>query len=336
LSLAAACTASAQVSITIRQLVPNGGRVSWYKGNAAHSLIAFDAANPPGQLNSDVFTITPDRTNLRCVTCSSPIPDGFVGQPVWHPNGQHLALQAESPHSRHSFYNSVLWGFDNDIWFIRRDGAGAEKIWATPKGWAVLHPQFSRDGTTLMFGERVWDSGNTDPFDNWRIRIVDFDITKTGPAKLSNHRVIQPSGPGFYEPHEFAPGGRLLYSHAAPGRRIVDDIHIAMLDGTSPINLTGDPSSWDEHGHLSPANPFLLAFMSSRFDPTPPTEKSLRTELYLGVVGGTPLRITQFNQTPDDLAIVKDLDWDRTGTQIAFLVSSNRFTAPQIWIVSLS
>lgn len=45
--------------------------------------------------------------------------------------------------------------FINDLWVIKKDSTGAEKIWSTPKDNAALHPHFSKDGTKIMFAERV-------------------------------------------------------------------------------------------------------------------------------------------------------------------------------------
>ena len=104
LSLLAAYAAEAQVSIGIRSLVPNGGRVSWYKGPASHDLIAFDAGVAVGELRSEMFSIEPDQSDLFCITCGTSVPQGFVGQPSWHPDGDHLIFQVENANSEGTFH----------------------------------------------------------------------------------------------------------------------------------------------------------------------------------------------------------------------------------------
>ena len=312
----------------------NGGRVSWYKGPAAHDLIVFDAVIDASTLHSEVYTINPDRSNPVCVTCDSPVPKGFVGQPDWHPDGEHLVIQVENEHSAHIMYNHPAWGIDNDLWIIRRDGTGAERIWATPRGHAALHPHFSNDGTKLMFAERVpLEDGPQNPWDNWRIRIADIDFTRPAQKKLHNVVTLTPNGRGFYETHEFAPGGRIIYSHTPGGLGYVDDVYSANMDGSDPVNLLNSPGSWDEFGYLSPLNG-ALAFISSRFDPDSGTALNLRTDLYIAMPGGAPQRVTFYNRTAEDKFIVKDFDWDRTGTRIVYLLWGAELKTPQLWMLT--
>jgi Tol biopolymer transport system component len=324
---------AAGFTVVATPFLANGGRVSWYKGPAAHELIAYDAIVDPGTRNYEVYTINPDRSSPQCFTCSSPLRKGFTGQPSWHPDGEHLVLQVESANSRHGYFNHMAWGFDNELWIIKRDGTEAELIWATPAGYAALHPHFSPDGTKLIFTERATaPTSPQNPWDNWRIRIADVDLTRPGPEKLSNVVEMTPNGPGFYEVHEFTADGRIVYSYTAGGQPYVDDVYTARIDGSDSVNLLNSPTSWDEHGHFSP-NYGVLAYISSRFDPPSSSALNLRTELYANA-GGAPQRITFYNKTSTDRVIVKDFDWDRSGTRIVYLVSGPPLPGPQLWIVT--
>jgi Tol biopolymer transport system component len=321
-------------AITAKPFLANGGRVAWYKGPAGHDRIAFDAVVDPATLSSEVYTINPYRSSPECVTCTAISRKGFIGQPTWHPDGVHLVIQVESPSSHHGYFNHMAWGFDNDLWIVARDGTGAERIWATPPGHTALHPQFSEDGLKLIFAERVPTSSSPqNPWDNWRIRVADVDLSRTGEDKLANVAAITPSGTGFYETHGFSPDGRIVYSHTDAGGGYVDDVYTANLDGTDPVNLLDSAASWDEFGHFSPLNG-ALAFISSRFDPGSGTPTSLRTELYAAPPGLAPQRVTYYNQTATDKFVVKDFDWDRTGTRIVYLLWGASLPSPQIWIIS--
>lgn len=312
----------------------NGGRVSWYKGPAAHELIAYDAVIDATTLNSEVYTITPDRSTSACVTCLTPIRKGFVGQPEWHPDGEHLVIQVENENSAHIVYNHMAWGMDNDLWIVRRDGTGAERIWATPRGHAALHPHFNADGTKLMFAERVpFESGTQNPWDNWRIRLADVDLSRPGLDKLFNVTTLTPNGQGFYETHEFTSTGRIVYSHTPGGLGYVDDVHSANIDGSDPVNLLNSPESWDEFGYTSQTHQ-AFAFISSRFDPNSGTALNLRTELYIAPANGSPQRITFYNKTDTDKFIVKDFDWDRSGTRIVYLLWGAQLRSPQLWMLT--
>lgn len=108
------------------------------------------------------------------------------------------------------------------------------------------------------------------------------------------------------------------------------------MNGSGAVNITNTPTIWDEMGHLSPVNNHIMAFISSQFDPASSTSSTLRTELYLLASGGSPVRITSFNQKSTDKYIVKDLDWDSTGNNVAFLVTGNAMPTPQIWIANLN
>lgn len=321
-------------AVSASPFLANGGRVSWYKGPAAHDLIAFDAIVDPLTLNSEVYTINPDRSSPQCITCTAVPKRGFIGQPSWHPDGEHLVIQVESATSRHGYFNHMAWGFDNDLWIVSRDGSRADLVWATPPGYTALHPHFSPDGTKLVFAERTI-AGTTaqSPWDNWQIRVADVDLTRTGLDTLTNVVALTPSGPGFYETHGVTADGRIVYAHTDGGQMYVDDVYTSGLDGSGAVNLLQSPASWDEFGQFSPLNG-ALAFISSRFDPGSATPTALRTELYVALAGGTPQRVTFYNKTATDKYIVKDFDWDRSGTKIIYLLWGAQQASPQLWIVA--
>lgn len=334
LGAAGAERATAQLVITATQLVQDGGRLDWYTG-ASHSLIAFDAG--VGEGASEVFTVEPDGSDRRCVTCATSLSDGYVGQPSWHPDGERLVVQVENENSPQSFLNSLLWGFDNDLWLVRRDGSAPEKIWDTPPGWAALHPHFDDSGTRLVFVERFPNPGDEqDRWKNWQIKIAEFDDSQSGLAKLSNIRTLRPNGAGVYEAHGFVGAAGLLYTFSPAGVGRLDDIYF-LAPGAAPKNVTQTPDSiWNEHGHTMPTNPKVMAFMSDRLDAAIPLPRPFRTELYLTFPGQPGVRITNFNKTAEDEYIVKDMAWNADGTRIAFLVTGTGFPAPQIWTINFS
>lgn len=342
----------------MERLVEEGGRVDWYKGDR-HELIAYDAISDYSTRNTELYTIEPDGSGKRCVTCDSGIRKGFVGQPAWHPDGRHLIIQVENENSGHTLFNHMSWGFDNDLWIISRDGTEAEPIWTSPSNHAALHPHFNKDGTKLIFAERI-PTGRTIPllgiitpggenqWEGWQIHIADFDITNQGTGKLSNHRAIKPNGDGFYETHQLTEDGRMVYSFTPSGKPYVDDIYIADINGTNVQGLIENPATWDEHGSYSPSER-SLAFNSSRVDPSwkAPTSRAitLSTELYLKDVSGEVRQITELNAKGDPTKryITSDFDWDRTGRRIVFQAGSidNKTGLPdsvqvQLWMITFS
>jgi len=347
---------------SVVRLSASGGRVAWYKGTAAgHERIAFDRIVDAGTQDTEVFVMNPDGSGVACVTCGGhpAIPEGFVGQPEWHPDGQHLVIQAENANSEHKRYNHVSWGIDQDLWFVAVDGSGAEKIFdnaATPTHGA-LHPHFDEGGTRLLFAERIstgvsfpdlvgFTPGGENPWAGWRLHLAQFDAGGTGTGRLTDHQTLfdslPPQNRGFFESHGFF-GDRILFSATSGGEAYVDDTWSANPDGTGAVNLTDSPTSWEEHGSYSPSGNALV-FISSRVDPTwvypGSTALTLRTELYIQR-GSTTEQLTFFNRDgdPGKRYLTSDFDWDRSGRRIVVQVApvdaaTGVPDAPELWMVT--
>jgi len=337
------------VSNKIVKFLDKGGRVAWYKGSS-HDLIAYDAIADNKTKNTEIYIIRPDGTGKQCVTCNSSVPKGFVGQPEWHPGGNLIIFQAENTNSKHGIYNHISFGIDNDLWLINKDGTNAVKIWSSPPLHAALHPHFNESGTQLIFAERIptgksnpsWAKltpGGENPWDGWQIHIADVDLTKSGTAILSNHRIIQPSGSGFYETHNFH-GNNIVYSHTSNGEAYVDDVYEVDESGLGPKNLTNSPTTWEEHGIYSSSGK-SMAFISSRADSSwiAPESKAatLKTELFLKNSSGIA-QLTQFNKTNSlTRYLISDYDWNREGNQIVFQVApvlGPAALSPELWMLT--
>jgi Tol biopolymer transport system component len=308
--------------------------VGWYKG-AGHQLIAFDGATVNGM---DVFTIHPDGSGRTNITASSSVPKGMRGNPDWHPDGEHLLVVAENSNSAHGHFNHPAWGIDSDLWLIRRDGSGAERIYSPPAaGGAVLHPLFSEDGTKVLFADR--SPLYVNPWNGWRLHVADFDPSAAGTARLKNHRLLAPNGEGCYEGHEYRKDGRIVFTFTADGQAYMDDVYEMNADGSGVVNLTNSPGTWEEHGHHSPDGR-QFAFMSSRLAPSlqypQASATQLVTELYLQSQGAAPIQVTRMNELKKAPVVVSDWDWDGTGKRLVFQVASfESGTLPELWILTL-
>jgi Tol biopolymer transport system component len=333
----------------------NGGRVDWYKGRK-HNLIAYDSIIDVFLKNTDLFVMQPNGKEKRNITAESPIPKGFIGQPAWHPNGEHLILQAESRHSKHRFLNHMAWGINNDLWLIKKDGAKAQIVWSTPLNHAALHPHFNKDGTKIVFAQRTptgksWRwikrlnlGGNGENhWDGWSIHLADFDINKSGKDMLVNHKKLSPNKNGFYETHGFTDDGQIIYSFTPNGQAYVDDIYICNADGANVKTLISNTATWDEHGAFAPSGK-AMAFISSRGNKSWRAPKSkantLRTELYLKREGEI-IQLTNFNLVKESKKrfLVSDFDWNAAGNKIIFQVApmiGNRAESPELWMLIFS
>jgi hypothetical protein len=337
---------------SIELFIAKGGRVDWYKGNT-HELIAYDAISNDILKNTEVYIVKPDGSGKQCITCDSVIPKGFVGQPAWHPDGEHLIIQVENSNSKHRVMEHVSFGINNDLWIIKKDGTGAKRIWTTDLNHAALHPHFSHDGTKLIFAERIPTGvkipgmgertpGGENHWDGWQVKIANFDIEA---MEIINSTAIKPNGDGFYETNDFYNCEEFTYSFTSNGQPYVDDIYSIKIDGTNVVHIINSPSTWEEHGTYSPAGTGDFVFLSSRFDQTwtAPSSKpdTLALELFLKKINGDIIQLTEMNKNADlnTRYLVSDYDWDKEGERIVIQVApvnkeTGKSDSPQIWMIA--
>ncbi len=342
------------VPIQAKKITNKGGRLDWYKGTR-HNLVVFDAIVSLATKNTEIFTMKPDGSGRSCVTCNAPVPKGFVGQPVWHPDGEHIIFQVENENSAHTRFNHLSWGIDNDLWIIKRDGTGAELIHKTEPHHAALHPQISPDGTTIAFAARRptgrvnpnWKNrtlGGENQWEGWRIISGKLDLTKPGTAKISNLETRIDDDYGFFETHQILEDGSIVFSSTADGAPYVDDIYVMDAGGGNLRNLVDSPKTWDEHGLFSPDGRFL-AFISSRHDTSWQAPESrageLQTELYIErIADGTLRKITRFNGGRRRY-LASDFSWSKDGRAIMLqaapfrkrLIGGDAALSPEIWLI---
>ena len=135
---ATACSAASLPRFELTQLSDNGGRLAWYTGSA-HELIAYDAIVDRRTAATEVFVMRADGSGVRCVTCAMNFSKGggFVGQPSWHPDGEHMVIQVENGNSGHTRFNHMSWRIDADLWIIGLDGRRADRTWRAPASAAT-------------------------------------------------------------------------------------------------------------------------------------------------------------------------------------------------------
>jgi hypothetical protein len=334
----------------LKLFIKEGGRVDWYKGNA-HELIAYDAISNDFK-NSEVYIIKPDGSGKQCVTCNSDIPKGFVGQPAWHPDGEHIIIQVENLNSKHRGMEHVSFGLNNDLWIIKKDGTGAKRIWITDLNHAALHPHFSHEGTKLIFAERIptgliipgigeLTPGGENFWNGWQIRVADFDPEY---MEIIESTAIKPNGNGFYETNDFFNDNEFTYSFTAHGQAYVDDLYSVKTDVANVVHIINSPTTWEEHGTFSPAGTGDFVFLSSRFDPTwtAPSSKpeTISLELFLKKTNGDIVQLTEMNKNADinTKYLVSDYDWDKDGKRIVIQIApvnkkTCEFGFPQIWMI---
>ena len=304
----------------ITTLKESGGRVDWSPWN----VIAFDQLGADNYF--DVFTMNPDGSNERCLTCNRPeLPNRHIGNPAWHPSGAYIVFQSQKANAPANpisdYFANPGSGINNDLWLM---DSGATRFWRLTdvplNHGGVLHPHFSNQGDKLVWTERLTAQGG--PIGQWALKLADFRIVDDTP-RIENVRTYQPGAQfRFYETHGFTPDGRkLLFSgNLEPGQsESGGDIYTGDLITGQVTNLTSTLTEWDEHARNSPGGGWI-AWMSSM---GPGGNAQLpRSDFWLMRADGSSKRqVTFFNQAgrPEHIpggATAADSSWSPDGTRL--------------------
>ena len=312
----------------IKEIVSRrGGRVDW---SGTNNLIAHSRYGLDGYY--DLWVMNPDGSDARCLTCvSSSVPSLHNGQPAWHPRGKYIVFQSQDPRFPHTkridyAYTQPGHGLHNNLWLTDPHGRKFYQLTKVKKGGAVLHPCFSRDGSKLLWSEKV----GKDKLD-WAIMIADF--VEFPQPHLENIKAFQPAGSVWYEAHEFSPDGSKVLCTIAPGREAYSGYDIWEVDIRTQklIQLTNTPDIWDEHAHYSPDGKKIAWISSKGYTYVPAKWSStLKTELWImNVDGSDKKQITHFNERgyPEytgEQIIMSDISWSPDGKKIIATIVNPR------------
>jgi Tol biopolymer transport system component len=287
----------------------------------------------------DVYVMEPDGTNEKCLTCGKPgVPQKHNGNPAWHPSGDYIVFTAENPDNpvEHDRYAVPGSGFHCALWLMTSDGKDFYQLteYSTERPIkGVIHPQFSHDGTRLLWAERVASGNNLGG--GWVLKIADF-VDSDGAPHLENVETLTPGEQDcFYEGHAFSNDDRrILFSgNLVSGQTPYGmDIYEFDLESGELVRLTTSDDEWDEHAHYSPDGTKIAWMSSTGFDIDWDVVEEgdhfdyLMTELWIMDADGShPQRLTHFNDPdhPDYLGktIVSDSSWGPDGRSLAVLVA---------------
>ena len=314
----------------VRILVPaNAGRVSWSpQGEIAFSLFDHMVG---GILRPNIYIMTGNGADRRCVTCNNTeVPHVSDDVPVFSPNGKFIVFEGEDPSL--GFVPSQLSqggaGFDNNLWAITPNGKYAWQLTNIKRGEAVLHPQFSPNGTELAWAGYDRTSPLTRGY--WDIHTANFMVNADGVPHLDNERVYRPgsaTSSTFYETHVLTSNNRLFFSSNmdSPYETTCPACALGIWSwdvgsNEPPSLLTPNTSSWNEHAALASSG--HIAWVTSegeKFIPTRHWQTTLRTDWWLmSSDGQNKQRITYFNTSghEQDRVICADSSWNAAGTQL--------------------
>ncbi len=293
----------------------------------------------------DLLVFDPDDpTAEQYLTHDAPgAPTKHNGNPAWHPSGETIVFTAQNEDAEGEDADFVAIpgkGVNCNLWLAAADGSAFHQLTFLETAFdgvatAVIHPQFSPDGSQLLWTERVGPLQGS-LWGEWVLKVADLVIEEDG-AYLTDERSY---GPGeqdaFYESHDFdASGRRVLFTgNLEPGQPETSmDIHQLDLEDGELVRLT-DSSAWDEHAHWSPDGHHIAWMSSQDLDLQWPADLGshewpdfLATELWvMDADGRDAQRLTWFNN-PDhhhhraERVIVSDTTWDPEGGRILALLA---------------
>lgn len=301
------------------KVIAVGGRVDW---SHSHNLIALDKVGD--DRFSDVYIALPDGSGKQCLTCGKPLPQAHNGNPSWHPSGGLIVFQSQDPalavlpaEKQPIAYRmtSPGWGTNNNLWLMTSNGTQFWQLTEVAAGMGVLHPQFNRLGSKLLWAEKIGLQGLAE---QWTMRLADL-TWEFGKPNLKNVEDIHPFGINFfYETHGFTPDGRkIIFTAGDPSISSLDIYLYDLLNG-EVRNLTNTPDEYDEHAHISPDGTQII-WASSRGIDIPRDYFVPFTDYWvMDIEGRNQSRLTYFNdpQAPEYYpggVVVADFGFDPSG-----------------------
>lgn len=295
-----------------------GGRVDW----GVNNLIAYDQIDPEDR-RFQVWVMAPDGSGKRNVSSlNSTLAAIDAGNPVWHPSGNYLVLEAadmQAPDwaaTKPAVYKRITnpgAGYNNDLWLISTDGAHAAWLSQLNPGQGVLHPRFSHAGDQLLWGELE----STNP-QKWVMKVGKFRVGSDGPH-LTDVRTLDPLNNAFYETDDFSPDDKKILFATTKTAGDFKHMSIVEMDLASGATreLTGSDEG-NEHANYSPDGSKII-WASSRDIPQNDALKITRNDYWImNADGSDKKRLTFFNQpgAPEYRAsfnIASDMSWAPDG-----------------------
>lgn len=332
----------------MRQIAAQTKSVDW---SEKLNLISFERGGP--RRFFEVYTMRPDGSGERCLTCGGNAPSKHNGSPSWHPSGEYILFGGEKPETPTRFdrWAEPGMGLNCDLWVMTADGKKFWRLTNLPLGTGrdipgLIHPQFSRDGRKVFWAERVGGGGS---WGRWVLRVADF-IAAPEPH-LGSMKTFDPGSrseaagggrsgrggaPRFYESHDFSrDSSKVLFSGnllpAQPQHGL--DIYELTLANGALKRLTETFEDWDEHAHYSPDGRKIIWMSSTGIDIKWGDTRGgvwkqyVKTDLWMMNADGTgKVRLTYFNEpgSPEYFGkrcIVSDNAWSPDGRQIVVNVA---------------
>lgn len=270
--------------------------------------IYFDRVTSTQPYHLEIYKIRFDGADEQCVTCQLDVP-AVIGQPLVHPSGKALLFQGlthTAPLKPRSPYYHPSWGFNNDFYLLDFESGDVNIAidcsaeFGRGFGNACLHPQFSEDGTKILFASRN-RHGLVNPWQWWTPVIASFDFASGRVGDLVE--VFPRVERGFYETHQLFDDGSFVFSFG-PGTYPQGAYRFTPGQENSPIYAPGN-GDWVEHAHLLPDGRVLLNTSKGLWKPSDGV-KALKMEMH-ELINGQISPLTDFGQVTSDFSCHVDV-----------------------------
>ena len=247
--------------------------------------VYFDRVVNRDPYEMEIYKIRVDGTQETCLTCSIKNLPAVIGQPLAHPTGKGLLFQGLThkaplrPRAPYNYHPS--FGFNNDFYWLDFSKNTTKMVFDCSEafgsrfGNACLHPQFSPDGTKLLFASREQKGVAQNPWQWWTPAILNFDpvIGETSNLKIA----LQRNKEAFYETHQMFDDGSFIYTFGAG--RYPQEAYLYLPTGEKKTIWSPKNGDWVEHAHRLPDGQIILNTSHNVWTPVK-NLKTLRMELH--------------------------------------------------------
>jgi Tol biopolymer transport system component len=218
---------------------------------------------------TQVYIADRDGSNLRCITCGQPAPNGV---PAVRPQGDWILFHSWRGHNV-TIGAPGFGGLGSALWAIHPDGTGLTQLTGLDaahgagEGEDDYHAYWSPDGKRVVWAHLNWNFATDGGDGKWDVRVADFVDDGSGPARLANVRVVRPANGHYYETQWWAPDGSgFLYTESWGTAMNLELFYCRLTPtGCDSTRLTHN-SAWDEQAVFTPDMQDVV-FMSTRDHP---------------------------------------------------------------------
>ena len=294
----------------VKILQQAGARPRWSPQGDA---IVFDRQNADGYY--DVYLTTFRGSSVISLTENKPgIGQKNNGNAIFHPPGNYIVfISEEEDHlgERSKWLADPGLGLFSNLWVTNRSGDRFWKLTNIPAkkrlldkipAMGVVNPNFSLDGTVLVWTER-YAAGGHHNWGLWRLMTAKFSAINHQP-KLDNPQVLfLPKKGNYVTSMGFIDAQRLLLAGNLEGQHEYGmDQYVYNIRTGELINLQNSPSIWEE-GACMALNGRYIVYMSNAAskhqidfnNPDWPTQPTERDYWVMDIGGKNKERLTYFN-----------------------------------------